>query len=54
MSGSVYLALHHCLPFDSFNVGNESARKLLKDITKYQKCETDKSSSTRLHEDSEM
>lgn len=54
MHCSVYTVLHHCFLLDSLNVGNKSARKWLKDIIDYQKYETDKSSSTWLHEDSEM
>lgn len=53
MHGSVYIVLHHRLPLDSLNVDNKSARKWLKDIVNYQKHETEKSSSTCLHEDSE-
>lgn len=43
--------LYHYLQLDSLNVGNKSARKLLTNIINYQKHETDKSSSTGLHED---
>lgn len=52
MYDSVYVGLHHYLRLDSLNVGNKSARKLLTNIINYQKHETDKSSSTGLHEDS--
>lgn len=53
LHGSIYSVLHHYLPLDSLNVGNRSARKLLKDTINYQKHETEKSSSNCLHEDSQ-
>lgn len=55
---SAYVALHHYLLFNSLSVGN-NVRKLLKLFNystnfNYQKHETEESSSTSLHEDSDM
>lgn len=53
--GSAYIILRHGLPFDSLSVGKTQCQEMIKrHNVDYEKHETEESSSSSLHEDSEM